>query len=331
LLFVLFTLWVFYWALFYPKEDPVNRFSQTLKEQEKKADLSFVDVSFEEVSAGVKYWQLNAKFAKVNKSAAIAALKESTGTFFKNGKAVLRFNSPAAIWDMKKKEIYLDHPLGYDISLERKIASLVKSLKNPNISIFSLPKIYKKGAGYWFQANNLSWRLADQKLLCSGKIILNKGEVTGYAEKLEGDVALEKIRLQGNPTLVVNPDKSYPVTLEASIFEVISSQNVILARKNPRIRWGEALIYADDLKYLQASEILELTGKVRIFYKDIFAQGETAKYLTSQDKIIVEGKAYAEQGENKLSGNSVSVSLKDKKISVLGKGKVIIPEKEFKK
>ena len=36
------------------------------------------------------------------------------------------------------------------------------------------------------------------------------------------------------------------------------------------------------------------------------------------------------QTENKLSGEKVSVSLKDQKIAVVGKGKVVITEEELK-
>ena len=81
----------------------------------KRADLSFKDVTFEEVVAGIKYWQLKATTAKINKSTEIATLRQANGTFFKKGRAVLCFKSPAAIWDMKNKQIVLDKPLGYDV------------------------------------------------------------------------------------------------------------------------------------------------------------------------------------------------------------------------
>ena len=227
LVFIAFIGGLFYWALFSPKEDVSKRIYKTLQEQEKRADLSFKDVTFEEVVAGVKYWQLKAKSAMVNKSTGIATLKDSRGDFFKKGKPVLRFRSPAALWDMKKKEILLDKPLGYDVKLERKITDLLKTLTKSRFSIFNLPKIYKTGFGYWFQAKNLSWKLADERLLCTGGIVLNKGEVTGYSEKLEGDVALESILLRGDPKLVVTPDNTSPLTLEAEVFEIVSPENVI--------------------------------------------------------------------------------------------------------
>jgi lipopolysaccharide export system protein LptA len=330
IIFVVFLAGIFYWALFSPKPQISERIYQTLQEQEKRADLAFKDVTFEETDNGIKYWQLQAENATVNKSGGIATLKQAKGTFFKKGEAVLRFQSPAALWDMKQKEILLDKPLGYDVKLDGKISSLLKTLKQSRFSIFNLPKIYKNGLGYWFQANNLSWKLADKKLLCTGGILLNKGEVTGYSQKLEGDVALERIVLEGKPRVVISPARGSPITLEAKVIEVISEEDVILARGNPRILWEDAQIFAKDLKYLQAENTLKLHGMVRVNYKDILAWGNSATYLTEDATIILEGKSRARQGENELSGERVMVSLKDKKISVMGKGKVIITEEELK-
>lgn len=326
----LFLIWIFFWAIFSPKQEISERIYETIREQEKRADLAFKEVTFEEISEGKKYWQLKAVQATVNKSTQIATLKDAKGTFFKEGKAVLRFRSPAALWDMKDKEILLDNPLGWDVKLDKKIASLVKTLKKTKFSVFSLPKLYKKSLGYWFQANNLSWKLADKKLLCTGGIMLTKGEITGYADKLESDVGLEQIKLEGNPRIVIEPQHSTPITLEAKVFEVISVEDRIIARGNPTITWQSATITAKNLEYLQAEEVLILKDRVSIVYNDIRAWGQSAKYLTEKGLITISGNARAKQGNNVLSGESVNVSLKDKKISVLGQGKVVITEEELK-
>ena len=264
----------------------------------------------------------------VNKSTSLATLKEATGTFFKKGKSTLRFRSPAALWDMKKKEILLDNPIGYDAILEPKIAALLDKQKKSRFSVFNLPASHTVGPGYWFRANNLSWKLTDQKLLCTGGIKLNKGEVTGYSERLEGDVGLERAILAGNPRLVVAPQNTSHITLEAKAFEIISAEDVIIARGNPRINWEEAQVLANEVKYLQKKGILSLSGAVQINYKDIQATGDAASYFTELGRIDLEGNAHAQQGENELSGEKVRVSLKDQKISVLGKGRVIITEED---
>ncbi|MBN2057882.1 MAG: hypothetical protein JW782_03695 [Candidatus Saganbacteria bacterium] len=326
-----FLIGIFLWAVFSPKQEISERIYETLKEQEKRADLSFKDVVFEEVVAGIRYWQLNAKSAAVNNSTKIATLKTARGTFFKNGKAVLRFRSPAALWDMKEKEILLDDPLGYDVNLDNKINSLVKELKDSRFSIFNLPRLYQKSLGYWFQANNLSWKLSDQKLLCTGGIILNKGEVTGYAQKLQGDVALEKIKLEGKPKLEITPENSATITLEAEVFEVLSTEDLILAYGQPLISWRSAHIWCNKLTYDQRNNQLKLEGNIRIEYGDIRAWGNSADYQTDKAQIILSGRARAEQADNKLTGDKVLVSLNDRTISLLGQGKVVIKEEDLKR
>jgi len=326
IVFVGFIVWIFVWALFAPKEDISDRITRTLEEQEKRADLSFKEVTFEEIVDGVKYWQLNAQTAKVNKSTEISTLKDSKGIFYKNGKAVLRFISPAALWDMKKREILLDQPIGYDVSLERQISTLIKSIKQSRYSVFNLPKMYDQGQGYWFKARNLSWKFADQQMTCSGGIVLNKGDITGFADRLDGDVAMEKIVLKGEPKIVLNPDRGAPITVEAESFEVISANDTVLAEGNPVILWKDAKIYAERIKYLQAEKKLELSGAVNVQYRDIDAWGNKAEYFSEDDKIILKGNARASQADNKLSGEKVMVSLKEQKISVMGRGKAIITE-----
>lgn len=331
ILSVIFIAAIFYWALFIPKEDVSQRIYKTLKEQERRPDLSFKDVTFAEIVEGKKFWELKASSAWVNKSTGIATLQKSKGTFYKEGKEVLRFVSPAALWDMKQKEIYLDKPLGYDIVLEPKIESLIAALKKENLSVFNLPREYQKEKNYWFKANNLSWKVADQLLLCTGGILLNKGEVTGYSQKLKSDVALEKVTLEGNPKIIIVPAQTYPITLEADLFEIVSPEDLIEASGSPRVFWGEARVVSGILKYLQREKKLMLTQGTKINYRDILAWGDSAEYLVEEEKIILEGNASALQQDNKLSGDKVLISLKDQKISLIGKGRVTITEEELEK
>ena len=328
-IFALFLAWIFYWAIFAEKQDISEKIEETLKEQEKVADLAFKDVSFEEIAEGTKYWQLKAAKASINKSTELASLRKVKGTFFKKGEAVLKFISPAALWQMKDKEILLDHAIGYDVSLEKKISALMKNKKNLLNTIFNLPKQYKNGEGYWFEAKNLNWKLATQKLLCSGGIVLNKGEVVGIARQLEADVALEKIKLFGSPKVTISPPKLSPATIEAEVFEVVSSQDLIVAKGSPRLVWNEAQVIAQEIQYIQRKEQISFTDGVKITYRDIEAIGNSAIYETANEKIILTGKAKASQADNTLTGEKVQVSLRDNKISVIGQGKVIISEEEL--
>ncbi|MBU0502424.1 MAG: LptA/OstA family protein [bacterium] len=319
---------IFFWAIFSPKEDISTRINQTIKEQEKVADLSFKDVTFEEIVTGIKYWQLQANSAMINKSTEVATLKTVKGTFFEKGQAALKFISPAALWDMKKKEIFLDTALGYDVKLENKINSI---LDQPGKLVLSIFNLTKDSSSYWFQAKNLSWKLATKKLLCSGGIVLNKGEITSHAEKLESDVGLKRIKLEGKPRVIISPQTLSPITIEAKSFEVLNKENTITAQGSPKITWNTATIFADQITYYQETSTLKLAGRVRIDYNDIKAWGNTANYQTETEKIILKGAATAKQGENKLSGEEVMVELAGKKISVIGSGKIVISEEELQK
>jgi lipopolysaccharide export system protein LptA len=321
---LLFMGGLFYWALFIPKEEITQRIQRTIAEQGKRADLSFKKVIFEEISAGIKYWELVAETAMLNKDQGIATLKSVEGTFYKRGEKSLKFRSPSAIWDMKKKEIYLDKPFGYDVALENKASKIMKTIKNEPLSVFHFPKIYKKEAGYWFRANNLSWKLSDQHLVCTGGIMLNKGEVTAWAESLSGDVALEKFSLLGNPRITILPQNDVPLTFEAEAFEVISTQDTIIAQGNPTISWKSARVTSDKAKYLQSENEINFEGNVKLNYKDITAAGQNASYLISAQQVIFQGRSWAVQGSNSLSGEKVLVSIKEKKIALLGQSRVVI-------
>ena len=330
LVLIILAAW-FYWALFTPKTEIADKIKQTIQEQEKLADLFFKKVTFEEVSASIKYWQLNAESAMINKDQEIATLKQADGVFYKNGKAVLKFRSPAAIWDMKKKEIFLDTPLGYDVALEKNISRIIASVKQNPLSVFNFPKLFGQRQGYWFQARNLSWKLSDQQLVCTGGIRLNKGEITGTAKKLVSDVALEKVRLEGEPRITIQLEKDSPVTIEADAFEVNSVDDVVTAQGNPRVTWNLAKVTALSAKYLQSQQNIQLNGNVLADYTDIHAAADAADYFPQTQNIFLKGNAHAEQGENNLKGDKIIISLRDKKISLAGRSKVIITEEKLKK
>lgn len=327
---ITFFAWLFYWARFTPKQDISARIYQTLKEQETRADLSFKRVTFEEIQRGIKYWQLAAESAMVNKDTGLATLKNTSGLFYKAGRPTLRFHSPAAMWDMKKKEIYLDKPIGYDVAITKTLTSLLKNRKVGGASTFYFPTAASKNQGYWFQAANLSWKLADEQLLCTGGIKLSKGNVTGLAERLASDVGLETITLSGSPSITLNEPKSPPVTIEAETFDIINQQGLFSANGKPTIVWGGAKIEAEKATFIQPLQKLELTNNIVLNYQDIFATSNSANYLVASQELILEGQAQATQGKDHLSGDKLAVSLKDKKISLIGKSHVIITDEEDK-
>jgi lipopolysaccharide export system protein LptA len=214
--------------------------------------------------------------------------------------------------------------------LEKQIQSLIRSLRSRPLSVFTLPQQYKKGLGYWFQAKNLSWKLEDEQLVCTGGIVLNKGDITAHADTLSGDVEFKKVMLEGSPRVVITPDGAAPVTFEAQSFLIESQQDLFTAQGNPVATWDDAILLSDTARYYQADKKLALQGNVRVNYRDISAWGDSADYFTDRQNIVFSGNARANQGENKLSSQQVNVSLKDRKISLLGKSKVIVNSEEIK-
>jgi lipopolysaccharide export system protein LptA len=172
--------------------------------------------------------------------------------------------------------------------------------------------------------------MADQQLLCTGGIILSKGEVTGYANQLSGDVGLERVFLQGTPKIIITPNNSVPISLEANEFEIISNEDTIIAKGNPVITWSSAKVVSTQMAYKQKTQEIKLNGEVKVNYLDIAATGNQATYRANKGEIILVGNAQAVQGDNKLTGNEVYVSLLKKTIAIAGRAKVIIPEEVIK-
>jgi lipopolysaccharide export system protein LptA len=119
---------------------------------------------------------------------------------------------------------------------------------------------------------------------------------------------------------------SSPITLEAEAFEILSKENIIRALGRAQARWQKAEVVTQNLSYEQVGKIIRLEKNVKIKYNDIQAQGDRGDYLIERQEVKLSGNAEAEQGDNRLTGNQVLVSLKDQKISLLGKGQVIIGE-----
>ncbi|MCU0641273.1 MAG: hypothetical protein MUC35_04200 [Candidatus Margulisbacteria bacterium] len=324
-----FIIWLLYWTLFAPKQDLTQLIYSTMQEQSKRADLSFKKVSFEEVVGSEKFWQLEASTAMVNNNTGVATLQDTSGTFYKKGRPVLKFRSPAALWEMKKQEIYLDKPLGYDASLERQITALIRNFQSDPRSLFSLPAQYRRGAGYWFKARNLSWKVADQLLLCTGGIHLTKGEISGRAERLLGDVEFNLVKLDGDPSFQIATASKAPVTIEARSFLIASAKELLSAEGSPTITWQTARITAHSAQYHQGEKLLRLTGDVSVSYEDIRASGAAADYLVAQQQIILTGTARASQGGSNLTSDRVIVSLKEQRIALAGRSRVVVTEEEL--
>lgn len=339
ILFIALLAFVSLWVVFSPKDSLNQRIAQTLQKQKEKADLLFRGVTFSEIDNGIKYWELNAKESILNNDLGFAKLKEVDGTFFQKGKPSLNFIAPSADWNMKDKEISLEKPIGFDANSNIKpnqIAAYLAKIPNAqNLSVFSMRNKYISGMGniYWFKANVLNWKMANQKILCRGGIILNKGDISIQANALEGDVALEKAKLTGSPfaEILPNSNKTQKTHIDAEEFTLDSKKGSVIARHKVIIDHQDHLLPYKNLKitcqaadYNQNSQTLNLQTTVEAYYGDIYACGEYAHFSRAKQLVQLSGKAYAIYKGGRINGETVNVLLDKKTVTVTGKSKVIV-------
>jgi len=332
-IFLLILVAFFVWSIFIPKGDLGKEIGETLKAQRQRADLFFRGVTFAEIVNGIKYWEIKAQSSDLNKTTKIATMKIVDGTFFKKGEKSLKILAPAATWKMKEKEIYLVNPLGYDAKYEREFKRKTKEIETlkSDVSEFNISNSYEltKEIGYWFKAKNLTWKLATKKIFCEKGVRLTKGDITAFSERLEGDVGLEHIVLTGNPK--ANIEQAERMTLLATKFEIDSKSDIMYALGNVKfVREseveGDATIVSNAASYNQRENVIEASGNVKIYFKDIQASSNLATYFVSQKKITLMGDARASRGGDELRGEKIHIFLEENRIDVEGDTKIFIPK-----
>ena len=174
-LFVLFCS-SFLWALFFRDEGAMQRLIKKVEERGKESDLQFKEVTVSEMVEGTKYWELTARTAKINKFYQITKLDEVTGNFFDQEKPVLYFQSPTALWEMKKKRVIL------------------KDLKGITLA---------SGNKTTLTSNQVIWSLASKKIQARHNVRVRAGSMTLYGQTLTGDVSLKEIKLTGKPRAIL--------------------------------------------------------------------------------------------------------------------------------
>lgn len=310
------------WAAFAPKEDLTTKVVKTLEEQKHRADLFFNGVTASEIVEGKKYWELKAKSSSLNNSTNVTEFSDVKGTFFRGGVDAMRILSPTAVWDMGKKDIYMNEPIGYDIKFEKAFGPRISELRalKDTRAIFNFPAdSATTESGYWFKSHNLVWRLADEKIICKGGIILTKGNAVVIADRLEADVAMEHAVLKGSPEAIVENTTFY-----ANVIEVDNKDNYVLATGNTVGKMPETIVLSDSALYKQSEGKIEFQGNVAITYKDLKGWGGIAEYYINREEAVLRNGAHAIREGNSIKGDEIHIFLKSNKISVKGKTKVKI-------
>lgn len=309
-----------------PKQDISKKIEKTIKEQKDLADLSYKGVTFQEVLNGTKYWEINAKTSSINQSTGIASLEDTFGTFFKDGVPTLNFSAPRALWAMDKKQIDLINPVGYDARYDKAtVLDLLSASKNRK-SFFNFPKKYNS-KGFFFKAENLNWNVSNKELICNQGLIFQKGNIKGQARKLEGDVALEKVKVSGNPKFDFETRPRASIT--AKEFELNNKLNTITATNGVILTANEIQIETETSTYDINKSVIKLRGGVTATYKNMLANSLHADYDTKNQLITLTRGAKLINNGSVLTGDKILINIKSKTFSVIGQSKIIIPEEEL--
>jgi len=285
---------IFAWAVFIPKESVTEKINKTLQEQKNKSDMFMKGVTFSEIVNGVKYWEIRSVTSEVNNSTGIADLNQINGAFFKNGKPSVKFISPKVQWDMNKKSIRIETPLGFD-------------------------KKYK------FETSYLDWSLSTKKMFTDRDVVFEGDNLIVTARGLSSDAGLETMVLKGGPKARIRQDGEV-LEIGARVFEINGGTGSILASGEAKAVRGDLFIRSESLFYDKGKNNASAIKSVRVIYKDIRAWSDFAVYDIVKNTVLLSGSARAVRGEDELTGDRLIIDLKNNKIMIKGRTKVVVDE-----
>lgn len=100
---ILFSVWAYVVSSNLTRD--VARLSTQGKVENEKLNVN--ELMLTETRNGAKYWEVYAQNAKYESLKSVAVLKDVTGNFYKNGKVIMSFKSPKALYEDKSKKVTL--------------------------------------------------------------------------------------------------------------------------------------------------------------------------------------------------------------------------------
>lgn len=297
-----------------------ERLEKTVQQSTRTPDIELSGATFKEIRRGITYWELRAGESKIHENTGAASLVETRGTFFENGNPTLRFIAPQAIWRRKEGAIRLKDMVGYTISMEKEARK--KKAKFP--ASFHLSSASSPQEGAWFHAQDLYWSIQKRKLECEGGVRVHKGNIEIEADKLVSDVGLRVVELQGSPRGWIGKTE-----IRASQIDLHRVSHTLDAKGPISILRDRAKLIADSLHFDEVAQGGRVKGNVRFELDNISAHSEEAEYNLPKQVITFTGQPNAVQGENRISGDKIIISIKDRRVSVAGKGKATIQEENL--
>ncbi len=285
--------WMFYWALFIPKESLSGRITRELERQSAKLDLFMRGVVFSEIVDGKKYWEIKALTSQINKDTGQALLSDVNGTFFSSDVPSLSFTAPSVVWDMKGKEIKIDRPKGSD-------------------------------GNYRFTVPDLSWSLGRDSFWTDGAVILegNNGSVRGKG--LYGSPGKSGMTVKGSPVAVFSKGRTR-LDLRADSFSFNASGD-ITADGSCEASMDDLSVTADRMKYSKSRMEISALGKVAVRYHDIKASSDRAVFSVGGSTVMLSGRASALRQGSSMKAGRLKIDMKNNRIVMEERTEVFVEE-----
>ena len=167
---ILLSIWVFF-TNSAGKIDTISSDSQKIESNQ----VTVNDLIIIETKKGQKYWEVLAETGTYDKTMGKADLTNIIGNFYQNGKVVLSFEAPLAVYDRINKEI---------------------TLKNNAIVV--------NDQGVTMTAGEICWSSEKNKIIANQKVkIVQKGKLLTTSDEAEFNADFTHLKLSGNSSSYV--------------------------------------------------------------------------------------------------------------------------------
>ncbi len=292
-----FILWIFYWALFVPKESLTGRISRELERQSSKLDLFMKGVVFSEIVEGKKYWEIKALTSQINKDTGKALLNDIQGVFFSDGKPYIRFTAPSVIWEMKQQQITIDSPQGTDNN-------------------------------YKFSVPDLTWSLSRGSFWTDGPVIFKSKYGLIKGRGLVGSPGRSGMTIKGDPTAVFSKGGK-TLSLQAQSFALDGTRGNIIASGDCSVSMDALSMTAREMEYFRAKAEILARGKVKMFYRDIKASADEAFFGLAGNTVILSGNASASRQGSRMTAGRLKIDMKNNRIVMEERTEVFVEEEDL--
>ena len=309
---------------------------QAIKQIVPRPDLSFSEVVISEIAGPIRHWEIKAEQAVVEKKQ--AKLLKVKGVIYQKNRAMISFISPQVFADLERSRF----------DMQKVTANSIEPKDDP----------------WRLRAGTLSWNSSLSQLLGKKDVVVWNQRSQFQGDIFEGNVDFQRFSLKDNARAAlwtVSENVTTPqVKITCTQISYLADKNIISASQNVKAYYTDLLLYGDSLIYYATVKDLTLLGHVLITYTskdgipaiissesasynasireahfkdrvglkyaDIICQADEAIFYQDKEYIELMGRVKAQDKEQKLSGDKLSVFLATKKIVVQGRTKFVAPK-----